>query len=238
MHGRIVLALLAGLAGLALVGVAAEILGSAEILREGRLSPYSSAYLLEVRFLDSVDIWISEEISLSVDVVLDALHSFALVCVAGIALLSLTLLRRLAAGARRMGTFFGIAAVGAVYLAVDEMFAIHESIGYNMRFLADLPGITQPDGAIVAAYLVLIGVYLYVFRDLLLSSRRAKQWFLIGVGLGVSAMAIDLMALPFEEFVEIAGTLSFLAGFLVLSADLMANALGRETVTPTRDRLA
>ena len=226
------------LVGVGLMILALEILTASEIVREGRLFSYTTASVSEVRVLDSVNIYFEEEVPLSFNAVLDAFNSFIFVCVAGIALLAFALLRLLAAGTRRMRTFFGLAALGAGFLAFDELFAIHESIGHNMQFLADLPGITQPDGAVVAGYVLAVGVYLFAFRDLLLSSRRAKQWFFIGLGLAASAVAVDLLALPFEEFVEIAGTLAFLAGYLALSADLVAGALGRETPTPARNSLA
>jgi hypothetical protein len=213
-------------AGLALLALAVAVAASQEVVRKGELFSYSDGRIYEVRVLDLVNVYVEPEVT-SLDPLLDLFNASLLLLVTGMALFGYALLRSLARpGDGRVRTFLLLTALGTGYLAADELLGIHESIGHNMRFLADIPGNEQPDGAIVVVYLVLVCVYLYAFRDLLLSSRGAKRLFGLGAAVAVLAVAIDVVDGPLEEVVESLAALSFLAGFFVLNAELIAEVVG------------
>jgi hypothetical protein len=223
-HHRALL-VLAVAAGVALVVLAAAVAASYEVVRKGQLFSYSQGKIYEIRVLDLVDVYVEPEVT-ALDPLLDLFNASLLLLVTGMALFGFALLRSLGgAGAGRVRTFLLITALGTGYLAADELLGIHESLGHNMRFLADIPGNEQPDGAIVVAYLALVCVYLYAFRDLLLSSPRAKRLFALGAALAVAAVAMDVVDGPLEEVGESLAALIFLTGFFVLNAELIAEVV-------------
>ena len=86
-----------------------------------------------------------------------------------------------AVGSRaRLRRFFGFAAGGLAFLAADELFAIHETVGHNLRFLADLPGVERPDDVVFLSYGLAVLVFAWLFRDILLQNVAAVRLFGVG----------------------------------------------------------
>jgi hypothetical protein len=224
---------LAIVAGLVLAVLVVAAAASHEVVRKGELFSYSEGRIYEIRVLDLVNLYVEPEVT-SLDPLLDLFNASLLLLVTGMALFGYVLLRTLGThGDERVRTFLLLSALGAGYLAADELLGIHESIGHNLRFLADIPGNEQPDGAVVVAYLILLAVFLHAFRDLLFSSRRAKRLFALGVALTLLAVAIDVANGPAEEAVESLAALAFLTGFFILNAELVAAAAGGREVSAT-----
>lgn len=102
-------------------------------------------------------------------------------------------------------------------LALDELAGLHETLGYNLPFLADIPGIERPDDAIILAYSAPGVVFLVLFRDVLFRDRRTGALLLLGIGLFGAAAVLDALGGIAEELLESLAALALLAGFLVLA---------------------
>ena len=155
----------------------------------------------------------------------DAVGGLLLAAIAGMSLLVYALLRRSGADAlaRTRRCFLALAA-GTAYLAVDEMVGLHETVGYNLPALADIPGIDRPDDLIALAYAVPALAFLLVFLDVLLASRRAAAFFALAVFLFLVGAGLDAADVVLEELAEPAATISLLVGFLLLAVDRLAAA--------------
>jgi len=169
---------------------------------------------------------------------LDVFNAYILTTISAVALLTFVLLRVIARGAeRRLEWFFGLAWLGALYLAADELIGIHETLGYNMQFLHDwFPFAHEADNLIFASYIVPSGLFLWFFRDVLLSSLLARRLFLAGIGIFGVAALFDLADLGGEEAIEPIASSLLAAAFVVLAVERVAHALGR--TVPWRSSLA
>ena len=106
-------------------------------------------------------------------------------------------------GSRRLLTFFTLLGLGMAFLALDELLALHETIGYNLDFLADLPGVKSPEDAVFALYAVPAIAFFVIYRDLLAVSRWGIWLVALGVALfGVAAMLDVADAIVDEQWVE------------------------------------
>ena len=83
-------------------------------------------------------------------------------------------------------------ALGLAFLALDEMLALHETIGYNLDFLADLPGVNSPEDVVFALYAVPAVAFFVVYRDLLAVSRWGIRLVALGVALFGVAAVLDV----------------------------------------------
>jgi len=122
--------------------------------------------------------------------------------------------------------FLGIF-IGAGYLAADELLAVHETLGHNLQFLRDIPGVTRPDDAIIAFYAVPAVIFVFFFRDILLASRRAR--ILVGLGFGlfvITALADIIGEIEQEDALEPVASLFLFAGFITLAVDALLTAAG------------
>jgi len=185
-----------------------------EVVDTGRdLRPYESGVIYKIRVADSVTVYAAAESKPD----MDAISGSVLVALATAALFAALLLAALGAE-RRLRLFYGLASAGFAFLAVDEFFAIHETVGHNLIFLANVPGIERPDDLIIAAYLVPAAAFLYYFRDIMASSRRAIAFFAAAVSLFVLAGACDLAGLILDEPLEVLSAACITAGFATLIA--------------------
>jgi hypothetical protein len=175
--------------------------------------PYSPdpGSVYEVRLFDAVTVYGDRESRPRPD----EATATALVALAVAALMTALILR--ATGApRRLRLFYAIAAGGAGFLAVDEMVAIHETLGHNLPFLADLPGVDHPDDPIVALYALPALAFVIAFRDILAASAPSCALFGAGMVFFAFAAAADLIAAPAEELFEVLASACLFAGFVVL----------------------
>jgi hypothetical protein len=122
------------------------------------------------------------------------------------------------AGARRLWKFYWLASFGFTFAGLDELFAIHESIGHNLRFLADVPGVSRPDDLVIVSYLIPVAAFAYVFRDVFLGDRRARLALAIGVGVFALSAIADLVSATktVEEGLEGVAGLFLAAGLIML----------------------
>jgi len=187
--------------------------------------PYEdSGQVYKLRVLDSVDVYAPEELRDSAS--LDVITGLALVGLATAALMSAALLNA-ARRDRLLVRFYGLAGAGALFLGLDEMLSIHETIGHNLQFLADVPGVERPDDLVLALYLIPGLAFLVYFRSIVLASERATR--LIGLALGLFALSAtaDLAgASKVDEALEVLGGVCLVAGFGRLGWGHLRDGLG------------
>ena len=222
LRRRPLLLLLAAAGAIGVMGLAYRVATTLEVVRKGELFSYTDGTIYEVRLLDKVTVYVEPSVRPSDDL----LNAYLLASLSSIALFALLLVhgRKVTTGLR-VRAFFLLTALGAGYLAADELFGFHESIGHNMRFLADLPGSEQPDGAILVAYLIPVGAYLFVFRNLFLASRTGLRLILFGLAFGVLASGLDFLGGSGEELAEVMTSASVLAAFVVVTAEQVHGSL-------------
>lgn len=146
---------------------------------------------------------------------MDLLNGYLLMAIASMSFFVALLLSASDRVERRF-VFFVVTALGAAFLAADEVLGLHETLGANLRFLAQLPGIRHPDDAVFAAYALPVAVFVYCFRTIFASSRRALGVLALGGGLYVLAAVMDVTAVAFEEYVETLASFVLLIGFVSL----------------------
>jgi hypothetical protein len=190
--------------GLALVASTYEVQGDAAV-------PYDAGKVKEVRVLDAVTVYVDGEPKPGATV----LGGIALIVLGTAAFMTAAALR-IAAARRRLALFYLIAALGLGYAGLDELFAIHESIGHNLRFLADIPGVSRPDDLVIAMYLVPALAFAYVFRDEFLSDRRAAMALACGIGFFALSTVADLTSLRAEEWLELVAGIWIAAGLVLM----------------------
>ena len=212
-RGRIIgAATLVILIGLGLVALVSTV----EVVDKGTdLRPYDSGRVFKVRIADSFTFYADEESRVQPDLVTGS----ALVVLATVALMAALLLR--AATARhRLTVFYSLAGIGFAYLALDELVAVHETLGHNLVFLAEVPGIERPDDLLFALYSLPAIAFAIYFRDILTDSTIALRLFIVGaVVFGCAGVAdITDMAGKADEVLEAVAGLCVGTAFLLLIA--------------------
>lgn len=227
---------------LILVGLAVGLLGLAmlvpfasslyEVQDEGRgpgIVPYRSGLLYEVRVLDAFTLYAPEEARPEAD----KLSAIALVAATTMTLLALLLLAA-ARGDARLRRFFAFTTAGLALLTFDELFALHEMIGHNLRFLADVPGVERPDDLIFALYGPALLVFAWFFRDVLFAHRRPAQLFAIGAVFFAIAALGDLAGSFVDEPAEIVASACLVAGLGLLTAICLRQELELDRIAASR----
>ena len=230
-RSRVWLILLPIAAILIVLGVLAATRGLYEVIDQGTgLTPYAAPddVVYETRFFDAVTVFSSEESRLRPDVPTGML----LFSIAVVAACALALFRRLGASSARIGAFYAATALGAAYLAVDELFGLHETIGYNLGFLADLPGVDHPDDVVFASYVIPTIAYVAFFRDVLLEHRAAvillAAAFLLQLTATFSDVVVSLPSL-LEDSIELVATACGLGAILVIVSRQLHAVLARSS---------
>lgn len=210
------LALVVGVA-LLLLMVFVLLVNNYEVVDKGRLLPYTTGEIYRIELFGRFTIYAEPEAKPTLDV----FNSYILVSLSSIALLALTFLRVVRVPTRpRLQAFFLIVWLGTGFLAADELLGGHESLGHNLRFLAELPGVHRPDDAIVALYVPAAIAFLIVFRRIILASAGARVGFGVAVVLVVLAAVSDVLGVgQTEELLEALASMSLLAGFMLLTID-------------------
>lgn len=182
-------------AGVAVAAVVVWVVAAAEVVARGHLVEDDPTYVVErVRLPGGSEVLVDPSRSLA-DVV-------GAVLLAAVAVVAYVRLRGApapsGAGARRL--LAGLAAAGA-FLAVDELFAVHESIGLN---LGDAGPVEHMDDLVLAGYAALLGVWVWAHRAVWRGSRRARYAVRAALGLALAAAAFDVLQAPYraEEGVE------------------------------------
>lgn len=228
--GRVRIAILAAVLAVAGIGALA-LLSTAEVVDEGYgLRPYDSGKVYEIELAGSFTIYADEESRLASDL-LTGSALIALAAAAGMAYLLL----RAARGRRRLLLFYGLAAAGFAFLAVDELLAVHETVGHNLLFLSDVPGVDRPDDALYALYAVPALAFVVYFRDVLVDSTWAARLFGGAVAAFLCAGVADLAGLGIDELIEPLVALLIASGFLSLIATHLSGPRFAGQVAETSD---
>jgi F0F1-type ATP synthase assembly protein I len=201
---------------LAIVAAAALVVTSPssvyDVKEEGRdLLPYETGEVYRVEVLGTLTVYADGESRPSPSLIQGSL----LVVLATAAFMTFFFLRRLAAR-REVVQFYLVASAGLAFLALDELFALHETVGHNLRFLADLPGVKRPDDVIVLLYLIPLAYCAYRFRGVIVESPRALKLFAVGIGFFLLAAFADLASSGVEEGLELISLVGILAGLVTL----------------------
>jgi hypothetical protein len=198
------------LAALVLVGVLATAFATAEVLARGELLPYTPMTVERVEVLGGLELWVARE-SLAR---LDLLNGLILFAGSGMALVAA--LR--AGGQDRLRGLFLLLAAGLAFLGLDELLALHETIGYNLDFLADVPGARSPEDVLFALYALPALAFFFYYRDLLAGSPGGARLVMAGVALFLAAAALDVAdVLLDEQWLEPVASLALVAGFLLVA---------------------
>ena len=210
---RVVFVLLAGAACVGVLAVlVAAMNGPAYEVRGNTDVPYPAGTVKEVRVLDSVTVYVDGEPKPGVSVV----GGIALIVLATAAFMTAAALH--IAGRRgRLIPFYLLISAGLGYAGLDELFALHETIGHNVRFLADVPGVSRPDDLVVAFYVIPAAAFAYAYRDILLGSTKAAA--ALGAGLGFFALSAagDLAGkTTVEGYMELCSGLCIALGLALL----------------------
>jgi hypothetical protein len=121
------------------------------------------------------------------------------------------------AGARsHLRSFWLIASAGLGVAAADELLAIHESIGHNLPFLADLPGVKRPDDVLLMLYVPGALLFGWWFRDVLREHRLTFVCMLAAITCFALSGASDLASLRVEELFELMAGLFIATGLIDL----------------------
>lgn len=211
-------ALAAGLAIVAL-GLLMFLAPSAyEVVDKGKdVRPYESGTVYEIRVADAVTVYAAEESQPD----MDHISGSALVALATASLM-VALLLGAKNGPRRVRGFYLLATAGLGFLAFDELFAVHETVGHNLLFLSDVPGIERPDDLIISLYIIPALAFLYYFRDVLASSSRAVKFFAAAIGGFVLSGLSDIAGMSVDEPLEVVTAALIVGGFISLIATHLA----------------
>lgn len=203
-----------------------------EVTDRGRgpgIVPYDSGLIYKLRLFDSLTLYAPEEAKPQPD----KLTSLGLAAATTMMLMAFVLLTA-ARGDARMRTFFAWATAGLALLTLDETFALHELLGHNLHFLADVPGVERPDDLIFALYPIAVVVFAWHFRDVLLAHSTAARLFAIGGLFFLIAIAGDLAGSHVDEVAEAIAGLCLVAGLVLITADALRRELSLGPVTPRR----
>jgi hypothetical protein len=173
--------------------------------------PYPAGQVEEVRVLNAVDVYVDGEPKPGASV----FGAIALLMLATAAFVTMAVLR-LAAARRRLVMFWSIAAAGLALAGADELLALHETVGHNLRFLADLPGVQRPDDLVLALYLPAALVFGWWFRAVLREHRLTFTCLTAALACFGLAVASDLASVRLEEWFELLAGLLIAAGIVAL----------------------
>lgn len=203
------------------------VLRSAEVVAQGKLLSFAGE-VRQVRLLDRFDLYLEHETKKPSP---DTVNSGFLTAIVAVSLLARSLLRRRSGGWALPERFFLLSALGASYLSVDEQLGLHETIGHNLGFLADLPGVRHPDDLLVAAIGLGGATFVFFFRDVVRHSRRVAVLFATGGALFAFAALADfgLDIEWLEEWTEAASSAVLLGAFAVLTMELVATPAADST---------
>src|SRR5215207_1688318 len=218
------LMIVAAVATVALAAVLFSASSLYDVVDKGKgppIVPYEGGGVVyKVRVLDLFNVYADEESRPAPD----KLSSVGLVAAASMSLMTLLLLTAAGAGARRR-RFYAFATAGLALLAADELFAFHETLGHNLRFLADLPGVERPDDLVFLSYALPVGVFAWLFRDIFLADRLTVQLLAVGAVFYAVAAAGDIAGVGVDEPAEGVAAICLLAGLVILTAATLREEL-------------
>lgn len=152
----------------------------------------------------------------------DLLTALGFAALSAVALMAAAF-REIAAGANnRLWRFWFIAAAGAGFLCVDELYTLHETFGYNADDVTALPGISHADDFFVLLFGLAGAVFCVWYRRILYEHRLPL--FVLGLGGAIFAGAatLDLAVVSWEEETEALGAITVCGAFVLLALEQFA----------------
>ena len=218
----------------AIVGLVLAAIVTAEVLERGALLPYTPMTVERVRVLGGIELCVARESLVRLDIL------NGLILATG-SLGAFFTAARIGSRAPRVFSFFLLLGLGLGFLTLDEMLAVHETIGYNLDFLADVPGANSPEDVIFALYALPAVAFFVVYRDLIAVSPWGARLVVLGVALFGAAAVLDVLdAIVDEQWVEPPGSAALVAGFGLVAASHLASLrpdaadTGRDRSSPAR----
>lgn len=212
-----------GLLALAALIAVVSAFATAEVVAKGRLVPTDGPGARRIRIWDAVEFYISSETARPSNDVMTYIVLTAIAAVLAFAALVLVIGGR----RERLVGCFAVGAVGAGYLAVDELVAIHESLGHNMLFLRSWTGVERPDDLIFVSYTLPACAYFWFFRGELLSLRASRVLLGAGVACMLLGVVSDLGDIGAEENLELLAAAALGTGFVWLAAARVGSCIRR-----------
>lgn len=173
-----------------------------EVLEKGQLFSYSHGTIYHLRLFNLFELFVENSNRPSIDLattyILLAMGVASLVAV--IVILRFNSQDELYTRTIKMMLYLGL---GTHYLALDEHFGIHETIGHNLQWLRHLPGVVRPDDVIITLYLFPALIFIYRFHDLLRNCRGSFALFILSILLFLGAAVSDLFHIRGEEVIEL-----------------------------------
>jgi len=203
-----------------------------EVVDKGRgdaIVPYDAGLVYKVRVLDLFTVYASEETRPDTD----KLSSVGLVVSATMCLMTLLLLTA-ARASPQLRRFYGFATVGLAVLAADELFGVHETLGHNLQFLADLPGVEHPDDLLFALYVVPLAIFAWSFRRIVLGYPGATRAFAAGGLLFGVAIVADVTGTRFDETAEPLAAVCLLVGLVMITVAVLRRELALDAIAAAR----
>lgn len=193
-----------------LLGLIAWAAASAEVVERG-LRSEDGTPLVRIRFFGLFTM--KAETASKPDS--DIANSLLLAMLSGISLLAAVLMHRFGGGVARLRYFFPVAFLGFGWLALDEILELNESVSQNFSWGDHLDAIT---------YVPLALIFLWFFRDILLSSRTALWLCAAAVALAAASTGLDALHTGTgpEEKMEPLASLLLVAAFVVLSVEQLS----------------
>ena len=213
----------------AIAGLVLAAVITAEVLERGALLPYTPMTVERVRVLGGIELWVARESLVRLDIL------NGLILATG-SLGAFFAAARTGSRAPRVFSFFLLLGLGLGFLALDEMLAVHETIGYNLDFLADVPGTNSPEDVVFALYAVPAVAFFVAYRDLIAVSVWGMRLVALGVALFGAAAVLDVLdAIVDEQWVEPPGSAALVAGFGLVAVRHLAS-LPPDAADTGRDR--
>ena len=201
-----------------------------EVQDKGRnVVPYDSGVVYKVRVLDEFNLYASEESRPEAD----KLSGFGLVAAATMMFMAVLLLNAVRASPH-LRRFYMFGAAGLAFLAADEIFGLHETLGHNLQFLGDLPGVERPDDLIFSLYVIPAALFAWYFRDILVAHRNAVRFFAVGIFFAVVAAVGDLTGSGVDELAEVITAFCLLAGLVALTVTTLRQELDLDRTAASR----
>jgi hypothetical protein len=188
-----------------------------EIVNKGRILPYTDHYIYDISIAGKFNFYFQPELRLSDDII----NSVILLGASYVSMTFAVILINGGKSSRHVIRFLLLLSLALFYIAADESFGLHESLGHNMQFLAKIPGMSHPDDFIVIVYGLIFVSFLYYFRSVYMNKRRPLIYFGSAVGLAVLAAISDAIDFPLEEVVEIGVAVCLLIGTMSLGLSIL-----------------
>ena len=211
--GRRVLPGLLALAVFAIALVGLVVVPNVDVIERGHLVDYTDREVVRVDVFGAFTMLAAPETKVDTDL----LNTIALAILTGVATLAAVL-----TPPGRLRLFFGVAAAGSLLACFDEGFELTETIVYNADWLGDY-GIPARKLDVLDA--IPVAIFIWYFRDVLLSSRRALWFLAFGAVCFAFSLALEVAAASrVEDAVEVVASTGVVIGITLIAVERLRPA--------------